>query len=243
MSSHIATPPIPFIMSFSGGKDCLMALASLKAQGFSPAALFTIMYPDDAGSYWHHLTKSSLSDVAHALGLPIYFLDIIENGRYEEQVESFLATFVAQGISHCGYGDIGSPLSKQTSEERCAHVGLTPLFPLWGMDEEHYIQAFLNAGFKGIVKSVRTELSPTLLGHALNQLFFDTIHPLSTQFGRPLSICGEQGEYHSFIYDGPLFIRPVPFHLGTTFSRDRYTSIEVFTNYDLNISHSTTYCI
>lgn len=210
-----------FIMSYSGGKDSIFALYRMIENGYKPHALFTIMRQNNAGSNCHRLSKDSLLRVSKALGIPIFFLDLQCNIAYDEQIEQFLKQFQSIGINTCVYGDISLIPSRDRSQEVCDKIGMNAIFPLWQMDEEKYVQTFIKSGFKAVIKSVLPSLEDNMLGQSFDFAFLARLKAYD------VSICGENGEYHTYVYDGPMFKWPVSYSLGNILTALPYKTIEI----------------
>lgn len=192
-----------FVLSFSGGKDGILALHELAQAGHEPVALL-VMYRPEAGRSWvHGLDKEVLSDVADALGLPL-ILGETEDGDYAKGMESALRRARALGAQACAFGDIDTPGHREWDEARCAAVGLEPLLPLWGRGREELARKILSLGYRCIIKCVQTGVLPeSWLGKPLTPALLEEIKVLGAD------PCGENGEYHTVVTDGPLFHRPV----------------------------------
>lgn len=211
-----------FIMSYSGGKDCIFALYRMIENGYTPKALFTIMRHNNGASNGHRLSKEMLQSVSEAVNIPIYFLDLQCDIAYDDQLINFIRGFKNMGIDHCAFGDISLERSKNHSQEICDKVGMNAIFPLWQMDEERYVKEFLDAGFRSVIKSVFPSFPDHMLGRIFDRSF---VHELQ-QYN--VSICGENGEYHTFAFDGPIFKHPVSYRLGNQIAVPPYKSIEIF---------------
>ena len=192
-----------FVLSFSGGKDGILALHELVQAGYEPVALLVMYRPEEGRSWVHGLDERVLSDVADALGLPL-ILGEMENGDYARGMEAALRRAKALGAQACAFGDIDTPGHREWDEARCAAVGLEPLLPLWGRDREELVRRTLDLGYRCIIKCVQTGVLPEdWLGKPLTPALLEEIKVLGAD------PCGENGEYHTVVTDGPLFRRPV----------------------------------
>ncbi|MEM1484857.1 diphthine--ammonia ligase [Oscillospiraceae bacterium PP1C4] len=210
-----------FIMSYSGGKDSIFALYKMIKNGYNPIGLFTIMKYNNGGSMGHELNKQMLSSVSDSLGIPIHFLDLQCDISYATQTEEFLKKFKNKGIEICAYGDVSFENSKNSSESLCNRIGMSPIYPLWQLNEEEYVQGFIQSGFKCLVKSVLPKLPKELVGREFDESLVAELKK------HDVSICGEYGEYHTFVYDGPIFKHPVSYQLGEKVSIPPYDTIEI----------------
>ena len=192
-----------FVLSFSGGKDGILALHELTQAGHEPVALL-VMYRREEGRSWvHGLDEEVLSDVAEALGLSL-ILGEMEDGDYAKGMEAALRRAKALGAQACAFGDIDTPGHREWDEARCAAVGLEPLLPLWGRDREELARRTLGLGYRCIIKCVQTGVLPEKwLSQPLSPALLEEMKTLGAD------PCGENGEYHTVVTDGPLFRRPV----------------------------------
>ena len=121
------------------------------------------------------------------------------------------------------FGDIDLQVHRDWIERVCRESGIQPIFPLWENNRYDIMQEFIQAGFKSIVVSVRHEkMDKSWLGREIDKTFISDL-----QKEEHIDLCGEEGEYHTFVYDGPIFQQAVDFSTGTTFSRDNHHFIEI----------------
>lgn len=211
-----------FIMSYSGGKDSIFALYKMIENGYTPKALFTVMRHNNAGSNGHRLSKEMLSLVSEAVDIPIHFLDLQCNIPYDDQLKNFIREYQNLGINNCVFGDISLEYSKNHSQDICNQLEMTGIFPLWQINEEDYIKEFLNSSFESTIKSIIPILPDHMLGKTFDEAFVDELRTYD------VNICGENGEYHTFVFDGPIFKHPVSYKLGNLISVPPYKTIEIF---------------
>lgn len=211
-----------FVLSYSGGKDSIFALHKMIERGYTPKALFTIMRHNNAGSNCHRLSKEMLSSASDAIGIPIHFLDLQCNIAYDRQLENFIKTFKDQGIDHCVFGDINLELVKKRSQDICDNLKMNAIFPLWQINEEEYLKEFINLGYKSLIKSILPRFPDQMLGRIFDMPFIEEIKTFDA------NICGENGEYHTFVFDGPIFKHSVSYRLGEQLAVPPYKTIELF---------------
>lgn len=126
-------------------------------------------------------------------------------------------------LSYCAFGDIFREDMKSYRQDICLEVGLQPLLPIFGWDEEEILNQFINAGFKGIIKVIDTlRVPPHLLGKPIDYSLIKMLKEMD------ISLCGENGEYHTFVYDGPIFTKPVTFQMGEPMNIDTNLIVELF---------------
>lgn len=194
-----------FVMSYSCGKDSTLALHRMLAQGHEPVALLTMVNREGGRSFFHGADEAMLRAYSQALGLPL--LPVATAGEeYHLAMEDSLRGAKALGAQAACFGDIDLEGNRRWSEERCAHAGLNALFPLWQVGREEAVRELLGLGYRCLIKSIQNTLLPEeLLGRILDE---DT---LAVMERRGVDLCGENGEYHTLVVDGPIFRHPLPY--------------------------------
>lgn len=131
------------------------------------------------------------------------------------------------GAEACVFGDIDIEDHKTWNEQRCASVGLDCILPLWKEPRESLTRETLEVGFKAMIKLIqKDQLTPDFLGETLSPEIIDRIKQLGCD------VCGENGEYHTFVYDGPIFSTPIPIKIRETVDLGNHMGIEIL--YDEN---------
>jgi uncharacterized protein (TIGR00290 family) len=206
------------ILSWSGGKDSTMALYEVRRAGaWEIQGLLTTITRDYERVCMHGVRTALLEQQAAALGLPLdkVYLDV--NGSqeaYEAKMRTYLAGCRARGIETMIFGDLFLEDVRQYREQNLAQVGMQAVFPLWGQDTRALAERFLHAGFQAIITCVDLQaLSSEFVGRRYDRRFLADLSPSADP-------CGERGEFHSFVYDGPLFRLPILFQTGRTVIRE-----------------------
>jgi uncharacterized protein (TIGR00290 family) len=200
------------IMSWSGGKDSAMALYEVRrAGGWQIEGLLTTITQDYDRVCMHGVPTALLEQQAAALELPLdkVYLDKNESQEgYEAKMRTYLARCRERGIQAVIFGDLFLEDVKQYRERNLSKAGMQAIFPLWGQDTRVLAERFLHAGFQAIITCVDLQ--------ALTQGFVGRRYDPTFLADLPAEVdpCGERGEFHSFVYDGPLFRSPVPFETG-----------------------------
>ncbi len=216
-------PPLPLWLQFkkevtkisvswSGGKDCMMALHKiLSSPQFEVHSLHTTVDTRTKRVGMHGVPLKLIEQQARSLRLPLHVIDIQSSdhhGEYERSIKSYYQSLDEIGIDEVAFGDIFLEDLKIYRESLFAGYNLKPVFPLWGSDTQVLINEFLNAGFKAVVCAADGDLfDESCVGRLINQ---DWIASLP----KGVDSCGERGEFHSFVYDGPGFTDPVAFQPG-----------------------------
>ena len=188
-----------FVLSYSGGKDCILAMYRKIKEGWTPVALLTTIKKSSPESWTHGLTFDSLEEVSKSLDLPIIYVEC-EASEYEDRFEDKLRIAKDMGAETVVYGDIDIELHKKWGVDRAENSGLNYEFPLWQEDREKLVHEFIDSGFKALIKKVNLNyMSADFLVKTLNKDLIEEIKATGSD------ACGENGEYHTFVYDGPIF--------------------------------------
>lgn len=212
------THPQPVLVTWSGGKDSCMALDALMADPLwdVKGLLTTLTSPFDRVSM-HGVRRELLLEQAASLGLPLegVWLEAGEaNEEYERKMERKLWEHLARGTRHVAFGDIYLEDLRRYREASLAKVGMLGVFPLWGRDTKELVRAFTDRGYKAVITCVDTwALDRSFVGNELG-------NGLLERLPAGVDPCGENGEFHTFVYDGPLFSRCVRFRPGEIVVRE-----------------------
>ncbi|MDC8757732.1 diphthine--ammonia ligase [Janthinobacterium fluminis] len=190
------------LMSWSGGKDSCLALWRARQAGLAVPLLITAMDESGTRARSHGVPPALLQAQAASLGarLQCYHASWAE---YEEKFIAMLRAAAAEGYSHAIFGDIDLAPHRAWEEKVCAAAGLTALLPLWGEARRRLVDEFIAAGFKAVVVCVDGRHLPAeFCGREFDAAFLADLPP-------GVDACGENGEFHTFVYDGPAFSAPV----------------------------------
>ena len=194
-----------FVMSFSGGKDSMLALHRMIKSGNTPIALLTTVKKNKDESWTHGINSHFLSKVSESLGIELIKVEC-EANEYEKEFEKKLLEAKKNGASICVYGDIDIEHHKQWGIDRCNAVSMEARFPLWQENREDLVHEFIDNGYKATIKKVNlNNLGEKFLGQVLTKDLIQEIKSTGSD------ACGENGEYHTFVTDGPLFRQPIDF--------------------------------
>jgi diphthine-ammonia ligase len=195
-------------VSWSGGKDSVLALYRAIRTVDVPY-LLNMLSEDGLNSRSHGLSAKLLKVQAIAMGKVIIQRPSTWKG-YEEAFKKAVLELKGKGITAEVFGDIELQEHRDWIERVCGDLDIEPIFPLWGAEREELINEFISAGFRAIVVSTRAEiLGEEWLGREIDWGFVKDMKDLGD-----VDLCGELGEYHTFVFDGPLFRHPVGFRLG-----------------------------
>src|SRR5229473_2169545 len=191
--------PEPILFCWSGGKDSAMALHTLLQQKhFRVVALLTTVTETYDRIAMHGVRRELLQRQAESIGLPLHEVFIppqCVNPIYEARMEEALRLFYNQGVRQVAFGDIFLEDLRAYREKNLARIGMTALFPIWKRDTRELIRSFHAAKFRAIAACVDPKV---------------------------LDPCGENGEFHTFVFDGPIFRNPIPVRAGEIVERDSF---------------------
>jgi uncharacterized protein (TIGR00290 family) len=198
--------------NWSSGKDSALALHYLLKQGhYDIDLLLTTVNAHYDRVSMHGLPRKVLEAQAASVGIPLEVLEVPEKPsmeQYNELMRNTVTQLRSEGYTHTGFGDIFLEDLKQYREDMLQPYGLTTLFPLWKKDTKQLIEEFLGLGFRAVIICINnSKLDASFLGQELSQ-------ELLNKFPSDVDPCGENGEYHTFCFDGPIFKAPIPFTLG-----------------------------
>ncbi|MCP4411774.1 MAG: adenine nucleotide alpha hydrolase [Gammaproteobacteria bacterium] len=192
------------LISWSSGKDSAYMLYKLQQEGYGIEALLT-MTRDDKRVSVHGVRRELLQQQAMALNLPLEELLVNETNSYETVLMTSLLKHKDAGISTIAYGDLFLADIKVWREQRHQELGVGCLFPIWEMNTVKLAREIVDLGFKSILTCVNTKhLDASFAGRS-----FD--HDLLDKLPEGVDPCGENGEFHTFVYDGPNFNQAVEF--------------------------------
>ncbi len=206
------------IFTWSGGKDSALALYKIQTSGNCQveALLTTVTSGYDRVSM-HGVRRSLLRMQAAALDIPLTEVEITQkadNTEYEVQMKEALLRYKQLGIRQVAFGDLFLEDVCRYRTENLARVDMTAFFPLWGRPTASLADQFITAGFKAIVTCVDREvLDKSFVGREYDESFLNDLP-------QHVDPCGETGEFHTFVYDGPNFSRSVPVVRGEIVLRD-----------------------
>lgn len=197
------------VLAWSSGKDSAMALYQLKRDPTCQVrGLFTTYRETDERVGIHEVPIQNVEDQARALGLPLLKIPLpvtCPNTVYEARMQEALSGYPGEPFTHLAFGDLFLEDIRRFRETQLKNLGLLPLFPLWGKDTRALANEMIQIGIRAVLTAVdRTVLPKKWIGHAFNAAFLSA---LPTE----VDPCGENGEFHTFVYDSPDFSHPISF--------------------------------
>jgi len=206
------------LFAWSGGKDSAMALYEAQnSEKYDVVALLTIVTQDYDRISMHGVRQALLKEQAALLGIPLETVLISKhssNEEYEAKMKEVLIRYKKEDIVSVVFGDIFLEDLKKYREDNLAKVGLKGVFPIWKRDTRELAAAFIDLGFKAIITCVDSKsLDKSFAGRVFDKQFLSDLP-------NGIDPCGENGEFHSFVYDGPIFSRGIIFEKGQVVLRD-----------------------
>jgi uncharacterized protein (TIGR00290 family) len=199
-------------MNWSGGKDSSLCLyQALQSKKYNIEYLLTSVNKTHNRISMHGVRVSLLEKQAEAIGIPLKMIELPEMpgmDEYESEMEKKIEEIKFEGINDTIFGDIFLEDLKRYREKKLATLGITPHFPLWKIPTSQLMDEFLTLGFKAIIVCVNTKfLDKSFCGRVIDREFVKDLPG-------DVDVCGENGEFHSYVFDGPIFKKPIIFKKG-----------------------------
>lgn len=198
------------VFNWSGGKDSALALQkTLQENEFEIVSLLTTINEETLTSSIHSIPLELLMKQADSIGIPLYTVSLSKDKKtYEEGMTEAIKHFKNQGVSHFIFGDIFLVDVKTYRESKLNPLGIEVIEPLWGKTSEEIMNDFLKSGIKTkIIVTQADKLDQTFIGREIN-------HDFAKSLPDGVDLCGENGEYHTFSYDGELFKTKIDFEIS-----------------------------
>ena len=200
------------IFNWSSGKDSALALyKTLLNPEFEISCLLTSVNQQFQRISMHGVRVELLEKQAKSIGLPLEIMQIPEMPTmevYESVMQTTLEKLKNQGVTHSIFGDIFLKDLRKYREDKLATMGFEGVFPLWKVPTDDLIREFIGLGFKTIVVCVNERfLDKSFVGRIIDQDFINDLP-------ENVDVCGENGEFHTFTFDGPIFSKPIDFEVG-----------------------------
>ena len=190
-------------VSWSGGKDCCYAYHRAVSNNFKVRYLLNMVTEDAKVSRSHGLSADLLRVQGEAMGIPLVQQRTTHSAYKDEFIKALIA-FRKEGITTGIFGDIDFNEHREWIENVCTAGGMTPIFPLWQSDQEQLISEFIDLGYESIVVAIKANLfGEEWLGRRVDSNFISDLRELGKT--KTVTPCGEAGEYHTYVIDGPLF--------------------------------------
>jgi uncharacterized protein (TIGR00290 family) len=206
------------LVGWSGGKDSAMSLYEIsRMKSLEVAALLTTVTEGHDRISMHGVRRALLAEQARSLGFPLHEISIPQNCTneiYEQRMKEALEIYRQEGIEAAAFGDLFLEDIRAYRVERMGRIGMRCLFPVWGRPTRTLADEFIGLGFRSVIVCVDT----TVLGREFAGREYDSSFLRDLPAG--VDPCGENGEFHSFVYDGPIFSKSVSFRRGEKVLRE-----------------------
>jgi diphthine-ammonia ligase len=210
-----------YAASWSGGKDSCFAYWKAISQGLKVSHLLNCIHADSTKSMSHGLDSKLIALQAQAMGMPVLQQKVTWD-TYEAAFKDALEQLKLKGITGLVTGDIYLQEHKDWIDRVCGEVGIKALLPLWEIDSAVLLNDFIEVGFKAIIVSVKAKfMGKEWLGRQLDKKLSSELNQLG------VDVCGEAGEFHSFVYDGPSFKKPIKIGSTAVISRNDHWTLDI----------------
>jgi diphthine-ammonia ligase len=205
-----------YISSWSGGKDSCLAAYLALGQGYKISHLVNFISQEFKRVSFHGTEAKLIQLQSQAIGIPLLQKQTTWE-EYEQEFKEAVQSLLPQGIKGMVFGDIYLDEHKEWVERVCGDLGIEAIEPLWNKDTEEVFTGFIEAGFEAVIFSARAELiDEGWVGQRLDRKFLAYLKT------RNIDLCGENGEYHTLVVNGPLFKRRIEIIEGKTINRDNH---------------------
>jgi uncharacterized protein (TIGR00290 family) len=206
------------LFTWSGGKDSAMALYELKkSNGYEITALLTTVTEDYDRISMHGVRRVLLEKQADSLGLPLEAVFISKqssNEEYESKMQAALEKYKEAGVTSVAFGDIFLEELRKYREDNLSKIGMKAIFPIWKRNSTELAHAFIDEGFRAVITCVDSHvLDRSFVGREFDKQFL-------SKLPSGIDPCGENGEFHSFVYEGPIFEKKIEYSAGEVILRD-----------------------
>lgn len=217
-------------MNWSGGKDSAFAYYLLKDDpNYSIECLLTTVNTEHDRISMHGVRRELLLQQAAKLGLPLKMVEIpkdVDMNTYDAIMSEALGELREEGFTHSIFGDIFLEDLKKYREQRLAEAGFQGVFPLWKKDTTELVNSFIQKGFKTVTSCVNSKLlNDEFAGRVINESFINDLP-------NDVDPCGENGEFHTFVFEGPIFSEPIRIGIGEKVFRN-YSKVDCDTSTDI----------
>ena len=213
------------LLSWSSGKDSAWTLHRIRNQwNIDVAGIFSTVNESASRVAMHGVRVDLLRQQAQHIELPLHIVDIpypCSNAEYEERMERFIATALEDDVTHFAFGDLFLQDIRDYRVSQLASTGISPMFPLWEKPTDRLALEMINSGLKAVV----TCIDPKQLPREFAGRFFD--EQFLADLPRSVDPCGENGEFHSFVFDGPMFSSAIEIDVGEISERDGFVFADV----------------
>ncbi len=205
-----------YISSWSGGKDGCLACYKAMLGGYGISFLVNFISREYKRVSFHGSEAELIQLQASAIGIPLLQKETTKDG-YEQEFKEAIRSLTGNGIKGMVFGDIYLPDNKTWVKRVCSELGIEAVEPLWGKNPEEILSEFIDAGFEAVIVSAQSKfVGEEWIGRQVNKNFVEYLK------GKNIDVCGENGEYHTLVINGPIFDKRIEIIEGRTINRDGY---------------------
>ena len=205
-----------YIMSWSGGKDSCLACYKAILSGYDISYLVNFISKEYKRVSFHGTEAKLIQLQAEAVSIPLLQKETTNDG-YEQEFKEAIRSLIPNGIKGMVFGDTAIQENKDWVERVCGESGIEAIEPLWGKNPKEIISDLINTGFKAIIVCGQSKfIDEEWIGRQVDKNFVEYLKD------RNIDICGENGEYHTLVIDGPTFKKRIEIIEGRTIKRDNY---------------------
>ncbi|HEV2493369.1 MAG TPA: ATP-binding protein [Terriglobia bacterium] len=213
------------LLSWSSGKDSAWSLHLLRQRGECEVVGLLTTFNEAADRVAMHAVRRALVEQqAAAAGIPLWAVPLpwpCSNEQYESLMAQTCAKAVAEGIEGIAFGDLFLEDVRAYRERQMKGTGLEPIFPVWGLPTRDLAQQMIASGLQAKLTCIDTaKLAPSFAGHDFDEAFLSALPD-------GIDPCGERGEFHSFVYQGPMLNHPLSVSVGETVLRDHFAFVDL----------------
>ena len=205
-----------YISSWSGGKDSCFACYRALNEGYEISHLANFISQEFKRVSFHGTESRLIQLQSQAIGIPVLQKETTPNG-YEQEFKEAVRSLLPEGIKGMVFGDIYLQEHRDWVERVCGELGIEAVEPLWGKSSEEVLTGFIDAGFEAVIVSAQARLiDEEWIGRWVDRDFMNYLK------AKNVELCGENGEYHTLVLNGPLFKRRIGVTEGVTIKRENY---------------------
>ncbi len=222
-----------FIASWSGGKDGCLACYKAMRSGYDISHFVNFVSKEYKRVSFHGTETKLIQLQAESIGEKLFQRETTKDG-YEQEFKEAIRSLIPEGIEGMVFGDIYLQEHRDWTERVCSDMGIEAVEPLWGLEPQEIISDFIDTGFEAVIVAAQSEtIGAEWIGHRVDRDFIEYLKE------RGICPCGENGEYHTLVIDGPIFNKRIEIVEAKTISRNNHWFLDTL-RYQLSHKESIT---
>jgi len=215
-----------YIASWSGGKESCLALYEARGKGYEISQLVNFISKESQRVSFHGTDAKLIQLQSQAMRIPLLQKETTWDG-YEQEFKDAVRSLIPSGVEGMVFGDIYLQEHKDWVERVCGDLGIKAIEPLWGRSTEEILSSFIDDGFQAVIVSAKSDLiDEDFIGRRVDRAFMQYLKR------KNIDVCGENGEYHTLVIDGPIFNKRIQLVDTRTVTRNKYWFLDTI-NYKL----------